>query len=123
MTAIHFAASEDRNRRVSQSLGFAVGACLAAGVALCLVLGATPGPQEQFNRLEATINPNTADVASLVRLPGVGLARARAIVVFRERFRRETGDTVAFHSPGDLQRIRGIGPKTVEGMVRWLQFE
>jgi len=123
MTLSHSAASEDRDRRASQSLGLAVGACLAAGIALCLVLGASPRAQEPLNRLEATINPNTACVASLVRLPGVGLARARAIVVFRERFRRETGQTVAFHSPGDLQRIRGIGPKTVEGMVRWLQFE
>ena len=119
----HAVASEDRNRRASESLGFAVGVCLAAGIALCLVLGASPRVQAPVNRLETTINPNTACVASLVRLPGVGLTRARAIVGFRERLRRETGQTVVFDSPGDLQRIRGIGPKTVEGMVCWLQFE
>jgi len=123
MSVNHLAASEDRDRRISQSLGFAVGVCLAVGVSFGLVLGASAGPQEGFDRLEARINPNTACVASLVRLPGVGLTRARAIVVFRERFGRETGDTVAFRSPNDLQRIRGIGPKTVEGMAGWLKFE
>jgi DNA uptake protein ComE-like DNA-binding protein len=30
---------------------------------------------------------------------------------------------VAFKSLGDLQRIRGIGPKTAEGLAPWLQFD
>lgn len=50
------------------------------------------------------VNLNTATVAELQRLPGVGPARAEAIVAYRERrpFRRVE----------ELMRIRGIGRKT-----------
>lgn len=50
------------------------------------------------------MNLNTATVAELQRLPGVGPARAEAIVAYRERrpFRRIE----------ELMRIRGIGRKT-----------
>jgi len=35
--------------------------------------------------LTGKINPNTADWASMTRLPGIGPTRARAIVAFREK--------------------------------------
>jgi len=123
MTPNHFTASEDLNRRVSQSLGFLVGVGLALGGAFCLVTCVAAGPDELPGSLEARINPNSAPVASLARLPGIGWTRAQTIVVYRERVYEETGDRVAFRSPGDLQQIRGIGPKTVAGLLGWLRFD
>lgn len=49
------------------------------------------------------VDVNTADVAELERLPGVGPALAGRIV--EERSRRG-----AFASPEELQRVPGIGP-------------
>ena len=48
------------------------------------------------------VNVNEARAEELVRLPGVGPARAEAIVRLRERVRR-------FNHAEDLLRVRGIG--------------
>lgn len=48
------------------------------------------------------VNINDAGAEELVRLPGVGPARADAIVNLRGRVRR-------FNHPEDLLRVRGIG--------------
>ncbi|MFO0627678.1 MAG: helix-hairpin-helix domain-containing protein [Polyangiales bacterium] len=48
------------------------------------------------------VNINEAGAEELVRLPGVGPARADAIVNLRGRVRR-------FNHPEDLLRVRGIG--------------
>lgn len=72
-------------------LAFVV-AMLASGVAL-----ADPPPPS-----EGVVNINTANAEELERLPGVGPARAQAIVQLRERARR-------FGHAEDLLRVRGIG--------------
>ena len=61
------------------------------------------------------VNLNTATVAELQRLPGVGPARAEAIVAYRERrpFRRIE----------ELMRIRGIGRKTFRRLRPMLTVE
>lgn len=51
---------------------------------------------------EGVVNINTASAEELERLPGVGPARAAAIVRLRERVRR-------FQHAEDLLRVRGIG--------------
>jgi Helix-hairpin-helix motif len=58
------------------------------------------------------IDPNAADAATLETLPGVGPARARAILEARERrpFRRVE----------DLERVPGIGPRTLAGIAGFL---
>ncbi len=56
-----------------------------------------------------SIDPNRADLKTLEALPGIGPARALAIV--REREQRR------FLSLGDLERVRGIGPRTVERLA------
>ena len=100
---------------------------LAALLALCLVASAGLGgrawrrPREVARRIgvqerrvalaRERIDPNTASVASLRRLPGVGPAKAQAIVDFRE-----THGPVAFRSLGDLERVPGIGPVIAESM-------
>lgn len=66
------------------------------------------------------INPNTASMASLVRLPGIGRARALDIIHFRQT---QASDGAVFMNADDLQAIRGIGPKTAEKLSPWLEFE
>jgi competence ComEA-like helix-hairpin-helix protein len=63
---------------------------------------------------ETVLDLNTADVAMLDALPGVGPARARAIVGYREA-------NGPFHAVQDLARVPGIGPAALarlQGRVR-----
>jgi competence protein ComEA len=60
------------------------------------------------------IDPNTADAAALEALPGVGPARAAAIVAAR-------GDG-PYRTLADLGRVRGIGPVTLRRAAPWLAF-
>ena len=70
-----------------------LGVLLFSGMA-----GAVPGQ----------VNVNTASVQEIAEmLDGVGEARARAVVEFREQF----GD---FDSLEALQEVRGIGPHVIE---------
>lgn len=58
---------------------------------------------------EGVVNINTAGEDELQRLPGVGPARAAAIVALRQRVQR-------FRSPDDLLRVRGIGRASMRRM-------
>ena len=74
--------------------------------------------------LADTINPNTADWASMTRLPGIGPTRARAIVAFREQYLQNHPDeTRAFTCAEDLTRIKGIGEKISAQIEPFLIFE
>jgi competence protein ComEA len=61
------------------------------------------------------LDPNTATVAELRRLPGVGPVRAQAIVTERVSGGR-------FRSPSDLARVPGIGPHVVRVLTPHLTF-
>lgn len=61
-----------------------------------------PAPAPAASAGPGVVNINEAGPDALVRLPGVGPARADAIVRLRERVRR-------FHRAEDLLRVRGIG--------------
>ncbi|KPK41166.1 MAG: hypothetical protein AMJ65_09980 [Phycisphaerae bacterium SG8_4] len=74
-------------------------------------------------KLASRINPNIAPVESLVRLPGLGISKAGAIVAYRKSFNRANGKRAAFECGDDLQKISGIGPKTVQQMSDWIEFE
>ena len=56
------------------------------------------------------INVNIAGVEELSTLPGVGQARAEAIIADREA-------NGPFLHPEDLLRVKGIGEKTLEGFL------
>jgi len=60
------------------------------------------------------LDPNTADVSALEALPGVGPARAEAIVADRTRG--------AYRKLADLGRVHGIGPVTLRRAAPWLVF-
>jgi hypothetical protein len=55
------------------------------------------------------LDPNREDAATLAVLPGIGSARAAAIVRERER--------APFCSSAELQRVPGIGPRIAAGLA------
>lgn len=63
---------------------------------------ATPRTAADAPASEGVVNINTATAEELVRIPGIGPARAAAIVQLRERAHR-------FNHTEDLLRVRGIG--------------
>lgn len=65
----------------------------------------TSQPAEQ----NGLINVNTADAAALMNLPGIGEAKAKAIIAYRNQFG-------PFRSKADLMNVKGIGPKILEKM-------
>ena len=82
------------------------------------------GPHDQTPPLADKINPNSASWASLARLPGIGPARARAVVEYRQQHAQtHPGQTRAFTSCEDLQRIKGIGPATIQQIKDFLVFD
>jgi competence protein ComEA len=60
------------------------------------------------------VDINQADWPELAMLPGIGKTLADRIVASR----RERGP---FLDHGDLRRVRGIGPKTLDGMRPYLR--
>ncbi len=69
------------------------------------------------------INPNTAIVGSLIRLPGIGPQRAQAIVSYRDQYHQKQATRPAFHCPADMANVRGLGLKTVAEFSQWLDFD
>ena len=100
------------------------GSVMVGGVGLLMltVMTAQLYASRQHPSLDTTpsrINPNTATAASLTRLPGIGKARALDMIDYR----RHHQDGPAFRTAGDMENIKGIGPKTAEKISPWLTFE
>ena len=114
--------AEVRQNRI-QSFAFVIGVCVAVCFCIGLAVSNLQGSGQSCEiKLEGEINPNDAPIVSLVRLPGIGVGRAEAIVAYREDFSKE-GPNKAFQDSDDLQKIKGIGPKTAENISEWLKFE
>lgn len=75
---------------------------LVAAALLALLLGVT-----RQAGAEAPVNLNTASVAELEGLKGIGAAKAQAIVEHREKHGQ-------FQSVDDLKLVRGIGDRMLE---------
>ena len=71
-----------------------------------------PGKTGKIQAGEPLIDVNAAEAAELQRLPGVGPATAAKIVEARKLQRFATVD--------DLRRVKGIGPKTLESVRRFV---
>ena len=118
----NLAANTGQNRIQSFAFVIAVSVCVLFSIGFAASTLSRPGQSHEIE-LESRINPNDAPPASLVRLPGIGTGKAGAIAAYRENSTRQNGNTPAFQNPDDLQKVKGIGPKTVENISEWLKFE
>jgi comEA protein len=63
----------------------------------------------------AKLNPNIAAAGELAELPSIGPKKAQAIIDYR-------AGTSAFENADDLEKVKGIGKKTIEKIKPWLEF-
>lgn len=63
----------------------------------------------------AGLDPNVASADELTVLPGIGPARAAAIVAQRKR--------AVFCRPEDLEHVYGLGPVTVARLRSWISLD
>ena len=83
-------------------------------------------PDQPRPSVRDTIDPNLAPWPELATLPRIGESKARAIVGYRKSMAADEppGEVQpAFKRPSDLERVRGIGPKTVLRVSRYLRFD
>ncbi|MHC4126123.1 MAG: ComEA family DNA-binding protein [Planctomycetota bacterium] len=114
---------ETKQNRI-QSFAFVIAVAVCVLFSICFTASSFAGLEKsQEVSLESRINPNNAPAASLVRLPGVGVSRAGAIVAYRDDFIEQGKGNNAFQNCGDLQKVKGIGPKTSQNICEWLKFE
>jgi len=119
-----FFQNTDPQNSKDQSLGFVVGIVLCS--LLAVYFTAASSRDRDFPAriiLSEKINPNTASVPSLLRLPNIGVIRANAIVAYRRQFTQTGRDRRAFENCDDLLKVHGIGPKTAAGISKWLEFK
>ena len=99
----------------------ALAVCIAAGAAmlLCFAAGHTAmtapdslpwEPPAAERIVEGRVNINTAGLEELMTLPGIGEARARAIIDDREA-------NGPFLYPEDLTRVAGIGEGILDRLL------
>ena len=114
---------QSRQSRI-QSFAFVLSICVGLVLWICFIVSTPDGRGEPVaHQFKTRINPNDAPAASLVRLPGIGLSRAQAIITYRNNVHRHESNSQAFYNHDDLQKIKGIGPKTVQKISQWLKFE
>ena len=102
-----------------EDAGLAVSIGLCVLLAGCLAFFGFNRTDKTKHVLQSRINPNTASKNCLTQLPGIGPKTAQAIVEYRQ----STAQKPAFRDAVDLQKVKDIGPKTVENIRCWLLFE
>ena len=119
-----FIGKPERDKYNIQSTAFVVCAVL------CILLSAVfsgsffcVANEDNSVVLESRVNPNEASVPSLIRLPGIGRSRAESIVSYRNNLSEVNTGSRVFKSCKDIERVKGIGPKTAEGLCEWLKFD
>lgn len=86
--------------------------------------GLSPVGMAGDSPVRTTLDPNVAAWHELAHLPNIGPTLARRIVEHRAMAGRDAGATprAVFQTPSDLQQVRGIGPRTLERIGRFLHF-
>jgi competence ComEA-like helix-hairpin-helix protein len=111
------ALQSDKEQAKIQSLAFLLSICICSAVSVCLVLlYSTALADSQRLVLDDKLNPNVETAVSMARLPSFGQAKAKAVAEYRQ-----SGGV--FERADDLDKIKGIGPKTVENIRPYLRFE
>lgn len=83
-------------------------AATAAAAATASPAATAPAPSPAPGEAAGRIDVNAASAAELEALPGIGAAKAQAIIAER--------DKKPFASVDDLARVKGIGERTVEDL-------
>lgn len=93
----------------------AISALVVARISLLLILGSFMAAGVSANKKPpaAPVNLNTATSEELQTVPGIGPATAEKILQMRKNYG-------AFKSVDDLLAIKGIGPKRLEKMRKYL---
>ena len=113
---------QDRPRHIQsceKAISAAVFICFLLGIFITFGYYFRTGKSEGMV-LEGRINPNSAGIGSLVNLSGIGPARARAIIEYR---RQNGSENDVFKCSEDIEKVKGIGPKTSRAMSQWLCFD
>lgn len=81
---------------------------LGLAATFAVAVESTPGPAAKAEMVaqQGAININTADVAELTKLKGIGVKKAEAIIAWREA----NGE---FESVDQLIEVKGIGESTL----------
>ncbi len=114
--------TEDRQKKI-QSLAFIISVFIAVSVSLGIISNLKSTSRQCLTEVDDNINPNNASIESLIRLPGLGISRAEAIVSYRKRFSNQEQSRPVYQRCEDLQKVKGIGPQTVKNISQWLKFE
>lgn len=88
----------------------------ACALALALVLASAPALAGGEPPLNGTVNVNTATAEQLQLLPGIGDARARAVIEARKR-------RGGFEQVEDLLEVKGIGEASLEQLRPYVTVE
>lgn len=80
----------------------------AVALAMALLVGGLGLGMAQAQDEATPININTADEATLMLLKGIGEAKAKAIIEYRE--------AQPFETIEDIMKVSGIGEKTFENV-------
>jgi competence ComEA-like helix-hairpin-helix protein len=87
-----------------------------AAAVLALALGGAPAFGAETSAPKGVVNVNTATAPELARLPGIGEAKARAILQAREQ-------RGGFESVEDLLEVKGIGSSALERIRPFVVLE
>jgi competence protein ComEA len=87
---------------------------LAAALAAAASVAAAP-PQERPS-LSGVVNVNTASAEELQLLPGIGEARARALIELRKR-------RGGFKTLDELKEVKGLGDASLEQLRPYVRFD
>jgi len=100
------------------ALGKTVAKLLAAAVmaaALLAAPAAEAAPKRKNQALVGQVNLNTATAEELMRLPGIGPAKAEKILELRARR--------PFKAPKEVVKVKGIGPKFLAAHGSFLKVD
>lgn len=93
------------------------GACAAAwALALVVALASAPALAGGEPHVSGTVNVNTATAEQLQLLPGIGEARAQAVIAARKR-------RGGFKQVEDLLEVKGIGEVSLEQLRPYVTVE